>query len=106
MPRIAHNEIIEMAPFQIVHFTDEPGFPLSVSILLKVKGPYLNDLRKFFWVFGPPLSAFGTDMQHIIHTTSLTTPALWLPSSQCGHHLSNAPNGILPVILQNANENG
>ena len=57
------------------------------------KGPYLNDVRKFFFTFGAPssLSAFGTDMQYIIHATSLTTSAFWGPPYQCGSDVEEWP---------------
>ena len=59
--------------------------------------PYLNHERKIFGFFNhpSPLSAFGSYQQYRNHATYLTlstfggSPSL----SQCGHHLSMAPEG-------------
>ena len=44
--------------------------------------PYLTDIGNIFGFSDPlpPLSAFGADMQYIIHASSLNMSAFWLPS--------------------------
>ena len=49
---------------------------VSLTVSELIKGPSIYNIRKFFGFFDPlpsPLSAFGTDLQYRIHTTSSTT---------------------------------